>query len=40
VRDDLPAYVRTHLGHPSGVLVIDETSVLKKGTHAVGVGCQ
>jgi SRSO17 transposase len=38
VRDDLQAYVRAHLGHPSGVLVIDETSVLKKGTHSVGVG--
>jgi SRSO17 transposase len=40
VRDDLQAYVRDHLGHPSGVLVIDETSVLKKGRHSVGVGLQ
>ena len=40
VRDDLQAYVRTHLGHPGGVLVIDETSVLKKGAHSVGVGVQ
>jgi SRSO17 transposase len=40
VRDDLQAYVREHLGHPSGVLVSDETSFLKKGTHSVGVGLQ
>jgi SRSO17 transposase len=40
VRDDLQAYVRTHLADPVGVLVIDETSFLKKGTHSVGVGVQ
>jgi SRSO17 transposase len=40
VRDDLQVYVRDHLGHPAGVLVIDETSFLKKGTHSVGVGIQ
>lgn len=40
VRDDLQAYVRTHLADPAGVLVIDETSFLKKGTHSVGVGVQ
>jgi SRSO17 transposase len=40
VCDDLQGYVREHLGHPAGVLVIDETSFLKKGTHSVGVGIQ
>ena len=28
------------LGDPSGVLVVDETSFLKKGTHSVGVARQ
>jgi len=40
VRDDLQAYVRAHLADPAGVLVIDETSFLKKGAHSVGVGTQ
>lgn len=40
VRDDLQGYVRAHAGHPAGVLVIDETSFLKKGAHSVGVGVQ
>lgn len=40
VRDDLQTYVRTWLGDPNGMLVIDETSFLKKGTHSVGVGVQ
>jgi SRSO17 transposase len=40
VRDDLQGYVRTHLADPAAVLVIDETSFLKKGTHSVGVGLQ
>jgi SRSO17 transposase len=40
VRDDLQAYVQTHLADPEAILVIDETSFLKKGTHSVGVGPQ
>jgi SRSO17 transposase len=40
VRDDLQTYVRTHLAEPGALLVIDETSFLKKGTHSVGVGPQ
>ena len=37
VRDDLRAYVAEHLGDPSGVLIVDETGFLKKGTKSVGV---
>jgi SRSO17 transposase len=37
VRDDLRAYVVEHLGAADGVLVIDETGFLKKGTKSVGV---
>jgi SRSO17 transposase len=37
VRDDLRAYVVEHLGMADGVLVIDETGFLKKGTKSVGV---
>src|SRR5687768_14968076 len=40
VRDDLRAYVVEHLGHlgdPAGVLIVDETGFLKKGTKSVGV---
>jgi len=37
VRDDLRAYVVEHLGDPAGVLVVDETGFLKKGTKSVGV---
>ncbi len=37
VRDDLRAYVVEHLGDPAGVLIVDETGFLKKGTRSVGV---
>lgn len=37
VRDDLRAYVIEHLGHPGGVLIVDETGFLKKGRKSVGV---
>jgi SRSO17 transposase len=37
VRDDLRGYVAAQLGDPSGVLVVDETGFLKKGTKSAGV---
>ncbi len=37
VRDDLRGYVGEHLGEPGGVLVVDETGFLKKGTKSCGV---
>ena len=37
VRDDLRAYVIEQLGDPDGVLIVDETGFLKKGTKSVGV---
>ena len=37
VRADLRAYVVEHLGDPAGVLVVDETGFVKKGTKSVGV---
>ena len=37
VRDDLRSYVTEHLGDPAGVLIVDETGFLKKGTKSVGV---
>jgi SRSO17 transposase len=41
VRDDLRAYVVEHLGDAaSGVLIIDETSFPKHGTHSCGVAPQ
>lgn len=38
VRDDLREYVIEHLGHDSGVLIVDETGFVKKGSG--GAGCQ
>jgi SRSO17 transposase len=40
VRDDLRAYVVEHLGDDDGVLVVDETGFLKKGTKSAGVARQ
>lgn len=37
VRDDLRSYVIDQLGDVDGVLIIDETGFLKKGTKSVGV---
>ena len=37
IRDDLRDYVVEHLGDPGGVLVVDETGFLKKGTKSAGV---
>src|SRR5260221_13797481 len=38
VRDDLRAYVVEHLGDAQAILVVDETGVVKKGTHSAGRG--
>ena len=40
VRDDLVRYVDEHLGDPAGVLIVDETGFLKKGTKSCGVARQ
>jgi SRSO17 transposase len=40
VRDDLLGYAKEHLADPQGILVIDETGFLKKGTKSVGVARQ
>jgi SRSO17 transposase len=40
LRDDLRAYVLSHLGTEGAVLAIDETSFPKRGTHSAGVGPQ
>ena len=37
VRDDLRSYVVEAFGDPTGILVVDETGDLKKGTASVGV---
>ncbi len=37
VRDELQSWVIERLGDPDGVLVLDETGFLKKGTKSVGV---
>jgi SRSO17 transposase len=37
VRDDLRDYVTAHLGEGEGVLIVDDTGFLKKGTHSAGV---
>ncbi|CCW30592.1 transposase (fragment) [Xenorhabdus nematophila F1] len=36
-RDILRDYVMEHLGDEHGVLIVDETGFIKKGTHSAGV---
>src|SRR5215472_7113982 len=40
VRDELRRYVVEHLGEAGGVLVVDETGLLKKGQKSAGVANQ
>jgi SRSO17 transposase len=40
VRDELASYVRERLGHAAGVLIVDETGFVKKGTRSAGVARQ
>lgn len=40
VRDDLRSYVVEHLGDCGGILIVDETGFLKKGTRSAGVARQ
>jgi SRSO17 transposase len=37
VRDEVCRYVVDHLGQPGGILIVDETGFLKKGTKSAGV---
>ncbi|WP_425579471.1 transposase, partial [Streptomyces lacrimifluminis] len=37
IRDDLQTYIAEQLGCPDGVLIIDDTGFLKKGTTSAGV---
>jgi SRSO17 transposase len=37
MRDDVRGHVVDALGDPDGVLILDDTGDLKKGTHTVGV---
>src|SRR5258708_3794020 len=39
-RDDLQAYILTHLSDPEAVLVVDETGFVKKGRASAGVAAQ
>ncbi|MFP5260941.1 MAG: IS701 family transposase [Blastocatellia bacterium] len=40
VRDDLQSYVINHLADPGGVLILDETGFIKKGSKSAGVARQ
>src|SRR5258708_5864187 len=40
VRNELRSYVLAHLGEEAGILVVDETGFLKKGTKSAGVAPQ
>jgi SRSO17 transposase len=37
IRDDLQDYVAEELGEPGGVLIVDDTGFIKKGTPSAGV---
>jgi SRSO17 transposase len=37
LRDDVQAYIAEQLGEPDGVLIIDDTGFVKKGTTSAGV---
>nr|WP_261991409.1 transposase [Streptomyces sp. or43] len=37
IRDDLQGYVADHLGTDDGILIIDDTGFVKKGTTSAGV---